>query len=359
VCKKNRYRLTHCLPPRPDKPGNGPLRRSKRPLIIASRKSALARIQAQAVGQALARLNPTLSVIYKWIESEGDQLLHIPLTNQGGKGLFAKAVELALLEKKADIAVHSLKDLPVDLTPGLTISAIPQREDVRDCLVSQTDAHTLLDLPPNAVVGSASPRRAAQLLRIRPDIKITLIRGNVETRLRKVLGADKVNPHIISPIGPTPVDIGPLEYHATLLAVAGLNRLGLSHFAAHPIDTATMLPASAQGALAIQCRSDDHVTLSRTLVLNDPVTSTAVHAERNIVELLEGDCHSPIAALVTRLSADRYRLEARVIAADGKRMVQATGESNVRTLGKAVQALVADLKSQGAKDILQSATDAS
>ncbi len=325
-------------------------------MIIASRKSALARIQAQAVGQALARLNPTLSVIYKWIESEGDQLLNIPLTNQGGKGLFAKAVEQALLEKKADIAVHSLKDIPVNLTPGLTISAIPRREDPRDCLVSQVDAPTFDQLPLGAVVGSASPRRAAQLLRLRPDLKITLIRGNVETRLRKVLGSEKVNPHIPNAHGPAPIDTAPPQFDATLLAVAGLNRLGLGHFAAHPIATDIMLPAAAQGALAIQCRSDDHVTLSRTLVLNDPVTSTAVHAERHIVELLEGDCHSPIAALVTRLSADRYLLQARVISHDGQRMAQATAESPVRTLGKSVQSLVADLKSQDAQGILASAS---
>ncbi len=332
------------------------MRHSKRPLIIASRKSALARIQAQAVGQALAKLNPALSVIYKWIESEGDQLLNIPLTNQGGKGLFAKAVEQALLEKKADIAVHSLKDIPVNLTPGLTISAIPRREDVRDCLVSQIDAATPAHLSPGAVVGSASPRRAAQLLRLRPDLKLKLIRGNVETRLRKVLGHEKVSPYVAAPIGVPLVDAVPLEFDATLLAVAGLNRLNLARFAAHPIDPQVMLPAAAQGALAIQCRSDDHVTLSRTLMLNDPVTSTAVHAERNIVELLEGDCHSPIAALVIRLSADKYRLQARVISPDGSRMAEAHAESPVRTLGKAVNALVEDLKKQDAKAILQMAS---
>jgi hydroxymethylbilane synthase len=336
------------------------LRHSKRPLIIASRKSALARNQAQAVGQLLARLNPALSVIYRWIESEGDLLLNVPLSSAGGKGLFAKAVELALIEKKADIAVHSLKDLPVDLTPGLTISAIPRREDVRDCLVSQTDAATPADLPPNAVVGSASPRRAAQLLRIRPDLKIRLIRGNVETRLRKVLGSQKIAPFIKHAIGPMVApDASTVEFDATLLAVAGLNRLNLVQFAVHPIDIQTMLPAAAQGALAIQCRSDDHVTLSRTILLNDPITSTAVHAERNIVQLLEGDCHSPIAALVQRLSADKYHLQARVISHDGTRMAEAQAESTVRSLGKTVIALVEDLKNQDAKGILKDASQSS
>jgi hydroxymethylbilane synthase len=325
------------------------LRRSKRPLIIASRKSALAKAQAQAVGRALSKLHPGLELVYKWIESEGDQLANARLADAGGKGLFAKAVEAELLAKRADIAVHSLKDLPVEKTIGLSISAIPHREDPRDCLVSRLGVTRVEDLPRSALVGTASPRRAAQLLQARPDLKVGLIRGNVETRLRKVLG------HECIPAEET-AKVILAEFDATLLAIAGLNRLGLQRFAASPVPTDLILPAAAQGALAIQCRSDDHVTISRTLLLNDPVTSTAVHAERQVIKLLQGDCHSPVGVLANYLGDGRYAIQARVISGDGSRSAQASVEAPIKTLGKAVNQLVKNLQEQGASQILSHST---
>lgn len=329
------------------------MRRSTRPLIIASRKSLLARAQARMIGETLARVNPGVTIDYLWLESEGDQLPDQPLANAGGKGLFVRAVERALTEKRADLAVHSLKDMPAGDAQGeLVIAAVPPRADVRDCLVSRSSAKSLAELPAGAVVGTSSPRRAAQVLRLRGSLRIEPIRGNIDTRLRKVT-ADAP-------------DRGP--YDATLLAVAGLERAGMGDRAVHPIDPADVLPAACQGALALQCRSDDHVTLRRCLPLNDPASSAAVHAERAVVAGLKGDCDSPIAVLCESLPAGEgaanldgpkvrkgdplIRLRARVLSPDGKRCAESDITAPARLTKHAVRQTLATLTQQGAKSIL-------
>lgn len=313
-----------------------PVRRSRKPIVIASRRSRLARIQAELVGGVLGKLHPQLDVQFRWIESEGDKHADRSLADVGGKGLFTHALERAVLAGDADLAVHSLKDLPAIDTPGLSLAAVPARADVRDCLVSRDDAAGLDELPPEAVVGTSSPRRAAQVLRHRPDLRIDLIRGNVDTRLGKVLEGD-------SP-----------RYDATLLAVAGLLRLDLREHTRHIIALETVLPAACQGALAIQCRSDDHVALTRCLPLNDPTTASAVHAERQLVAALQGDCHSPIAVFCEPVppqsrskrntDAHWYRLRARVLSQDGATCLavdEITSPKNLRrTVKKAVDQLV-------------------
>jgi hydroxymethylbilane synthase len=313
------------------------LRKSSRPLVIVARRSLLARAQTEMVGQALARLHPGVQVSYHWIESEGDRLADAALAEAGGKGLFATALERELLAGRADLAVHSLKDLPAQQlgakTNGLTIAAIPARADVRDCLVSQSGAATIEALPPGAVLGTASPRRASQVLRIRGDLKIKLIRGNVDTRIRKVL-VDK-------------------QFDATLLAKAGLERASLSEHANHPIDPAVILPAACQGALALQCRADDHVTLLRCLPLNHSVTATAVHTERSIVAALGGDCHSAIAALA-ETSGLGLKIQVRVLSADGKTCLEALDESPLKSLGKMIKRVVASLQGRGSAAVLRS-----
>ena len=317
------------------------MRRSRNPIVIASRRSLLARAQAQVVGRALQRLHPQVELEFVWIESEGDRQLGRTLASSGGKGLFARAVERALLTGEADVAVHSLKDLPTQLTPELTLAAIPRRGDARDCLIAP-EAATIAALPPEAVVGTASPRRCAQLLHLRPDLQVTLLRGNVETRLRKVLEQHEVD--------------------ATLLSVAGLKRAGLARYADQPIDPELILPAAGQGALAIQCRQDDHVALSRCLPLNDPGTSAAVHFERDVVAGLGGTCHSPIAvyARPTGAGAAAFALRARVLSPDGltcldtKPLRAATGQ-----LAGAARRMVQALLDQGAAAVLHAAeTDA-
>jgi hydroxymethylbilane synthase len=330
------------------------VRRSRRPLRIASRRSHLARAQAEAVGQSLGRLHPNVRVEYVWIESEGDRQGDRPLSESGGKGLFVRAVERALLEDRADVAVHSMKDVPAgdDGRPGvaLSIAAVPARADVHDCLItpaSEADGADrgeprIEDLPPSPVVGTASPRRAAQLLRLRGDVRIELIRGNIETRLRKV------------------VEDG--RFAATLLAAAGLLRVDLHTYASQRIPLDQMLPAAGQGALAVQCRADDHVTLRRCLPLNDPAAAQAVHAERRVVAALHGDCHSAIAVLVEPLQVEHngrptagYRLRARVLSGDGRQMAAYDDQGPARGLSALVSACIEHLEAQGAADLLKRA----
>ncbi|MCC7407636.1 MAG: hydroxymethylbilane synthase [Phycisphaeraceae bacterium] len=347
------------------------MRRSRRPIVIASRKSLLARTQAEQVGRLLSQLHPQLSVEFCWVESEGDQNPQAPLAanTSGVKGLFTRAVAKAVLEGRADLAVHSMKDMPADsaggfepavkrgrgrprsLPPaegvagaGLIIAAVPARVDPRDCLVGP-GVTSLDDLPPSAAVGTSSPRRAAQLLRSRPDLKIELIRGNIDTRLRKVM-QDR-------------------QHAATLLAAAGMLRAGFAEHAASPLDPSMILPAAGQGALAVQCRSDDHTTLARCLPLNDPISAAAVHAERAVLRALGGDCHSAIAVLVEPIrwttspssrSGAGWRLRSRVISHDGQRMAEVDLSGPDKALDRLVREAVDALLAQGAKDILAQST---
>ncbi len=319
------------------------MRRSRKPIVIASRRSRLAVAQAERVGQALAKLHPRIAVEYRWIESEGDREAG-PLARLGGKGLFTRSIEKALLAEEADIAVHSLKDLPARDVSGLTIAAIPKRADVRDCLIAREPVASVDRLPQGAVVGTSSPRRAAQLLARRPDLRIESIRGNVETRLAKVLDGQHDG----------------ADYDATLLAHAGLTRLGLEQHTRVAIDPDVILPASCQGALAIQCRSDDHVTLTRCLPLNNPGGSTAAHAERQIVAGLGAGCHSALAVFVepTTLQAGDapgYRVRARVLSHDGRSQIDADNVTPAKELRRLVQHTVRELVRRGARSLLADA----
>ena len=313
------------------------MRRSVRPIVIASRRSLLARVQAEAVGRSLHRLSPQVELEFRWIESEGDRQIDQSLASSGGKGLFVRAVEQALLDGQADLAVHSLKDLPVELTPGLAIAAVPRRADPRDCLIAP-EAASVDQLPQGAVVGTASPRRGAQLRQMRPDLRTALLRGNIETRLRKVLDDREVD--------------------ATLLSMAGLQRAGLGRHADKPIDVSRMLPSAGQGALAIQCRVDDHVSMSRCLPLNDPATSAAVHFERQVVWGLQGSCHSPIAVYASPADdvARTFDLCARVLSLDGKICLESTDLAvSSGGLARAADRMVGSLVDRGAAAVLQAA----
>ena len=309
---------------------------SLRTIVIASRRSRLARIQAQTVGQMITQADPSVAVEYRWIESQGDQLAHTSLADVGGKGLFAHAVEQTLLSKEADLAVHSLKDLPAnEPTDQLIIAAVLPRADVRDCLISPV-ATTLQQLPQGATLGTASPRRAAQALRLRPDLRIELIRGNIETRLRKVQTQGR--------------------YDATLLAVAGLQRAGLEEHAVNQIDPSIMLPAAGQGALAVQCRADDQDTRTRCAPLNDAPTATAVHAERRIVAAMNGDCHSPIAVLIEPTdnnTATQFEIRARVLSLDGKTCLTAEQNAKAEQLDHTTEQVISRLRQDGCDELLR------
>jgi len=312
------------------------MRRSHKPITIASRRSPLARAQAQAVGRALSDAGGGVKIEYHWIDSQGDQLPHVLLADAGGKGLFAHVVEQAVRNQEADIAVHSLKDLPAnEPAEGLVIAAVPRRADVRDWVISQGSV-SLEQFPQGATLGTASPRRAAQIKKLRPDITTGLIRGNIETRLKKVLEQR--------------------QYDATLLAVAGLRRAGLSEHIQCPLDPSVMLPAAGQGALAIQCRADHHATLSRCLLLNDPATSAAVHAERHIVAALGGDCHSPIAVFAQPIDTDTgngFRVRAQVLSPDGQKSIEVDMQAGANQLRQLVSRVITQLHEKGSKQLLE------
>ncbi|MEM6459239.1 MAG: hydroxymethylbilane synthase [Planctomycetota bacterium] len=318
--------------------------------MIASRSSRLARVQAELVARALRKLHP-VEVSIHWVRSEGDAVTSGSLAEAGGKGLFTRAVDRAVLDGPADLAVHSLKDLPVDPAesiPGMTLAATPKRSVVHDCLVSAKRYASLRDLPQGAVVGTSSPRRAAQVRRLRPDADVRLLRGNVDSRVHKVLSDD----------GPT--------YDAALLAAAGLKRLGLAEHADRPLRVEDVLPPACQGALGLTCRSTDHVTLTRCLPLNAAATSTAVTHERELVRLLGADCYSPIAVLAqpvdpaetrAKRNADShwFRLRARLCSPDGREVLEADEKCKTGDLRRVVKAVAERLRDRGAAELLQEA----
>lgn len=241
-------------------------------LKIATRKSALALWQAEFVKAELESYHPHLQVELVPLESRGDKILDVPLAKVGGKGLFVKELEHALLEGKADIAVHSMKDVPMDFPPGLGLVTICEREDPRDAWISDKIL-SLLDAPAGAVIGTSSLRRQSQLLALRPDLEVTFLRGNVNTRLKKL-------------------DSG--EYDAIILAAAGLKRLQMSERITSFISPETILPAGGQGAVGIECRVDDRATQALLAPLHHQLTAEAVTAERAMNKKLEGGCQVPI-----------------------------------------------------------------
>lgn len=269
-------------------------------LRLGTRTSRLATWQAEHVADALRQSWPGLEVELVPFVTQGDKTLDKPLPEIGGKGLFTLELEAALLDGRIDLAVHSLKDLPTDDPDGLTVGATTRREDPRDVWISPSGA-ALADLPDGATVGTSSLRRGAQLLRVRPDLVIRSIRGNVETRIRKVEARD--------------------AYDAGVLALAGLHRLGITDRAAAVLDLDTMLPAPGQAALGIQVRAGDEAVGRLVGALDHAETRAAVTAERAFLAGLGGGCSAPIAALGT-VDGDTLHLRARVVSTDGARTVE-------------------------------------
>jgi len=304
-------------------------------MLFATRPSTLARWQTDWVIARLRRAWPDLDYEPVVMTTQGDRRLDQPLPEIGGKGVFTQELEAALLEGRVDAAVHSLKDLPVENPPNLTIGCIPERAETRDAWISAR-GWTLTDLPFQARVGTSSLRRAAQVKRLRPDIEIVSLRGNVDTRLRKALDG---------------------EYDAIVLAGAGLLRLGLETHVTAWLPYDVMLPAPGQGALAVQCRSDDYQTLSRLAALEDSATRREVSAERAFLSGLGGGCAVPVAAYAEADDSSNdvagvVRLTGLVCDLDGRRSTRVQGEgSDPAALGKqmAQRALA-----EGAREILNS-----
>lgn len=300
-------------------------------ITIATRESALALWQANFIRDRLLEADPELTVHILGMTTQGDRWLNAPLKKIGGKGLFIKELEAAMLEGRADLAVHSVKDLPAHLPEGFSLPLIGYRDDVRDVLLGAPEG--LAALPPNARVGSSSPRRQAQLLAMRPDLRVESIRGNVQTRLSKL-------------------DSG--EFDAIVLAQAGLSRLGLARSDGYPFSVAQCLPAPGQGALGIEIVSDSPVqALLETLIDTD--VARCVKAERGISAGLGADCALPVAAHAVLTTNGEIQLRALVAEADGSRILRAEGLG--AEPGPLAQELVEQLLSQGADSILANARD--
>ena len=269
-------------------------------IIIGTRASKLALWQAEYVKRRLEEKYPELSVALKKMTTKGDRILDAPLAKIGGKGLFTKELEDAMLEGEVDIAVHSLKDMPTEVPSGLIISAITKRFDVGDAIVS-SKYEALADLPEGAKVGTSSLRRKAQLLHERPDLDIHDLRGNVGTRLDKLESEN---------------------FDAVILAVAGLKRLGFGDRITEVIGQKIMLPAVGQGALAIETREDDKAVRARIDFLNDPSTVTAAKAERAFLSRVQGGCQVPVGVYATEVKTVLH-VEAVIASLDGMRLYRA------------------------------------
>jgi len=270
------------------------------PLRIATRKSKLALWQAEHVAALLRRAHPGIGIELVPLSTQGDRIQDRTLAAIGGKGLFIKELEVAMLEQRADIAVHSMKDVPADIPGEFAIAAVLERADARDALLARNGISRLEDLPPGARVGTSSLRRQAQLRAARPDLSIEMLRGNVDTRLRRL-------------------DAGDLD--AILLACAGLIRLGLESRISARLDPKLCLPAVSQGIIGIECRGADARTRALLQVLEDFGTRQVLEAERSFAARLAGSCQSPIAAFA-QLHGEHLTLEGLVAEPDGSRVLR-------------------------------------
>jgi len=296
-------------------------------LRLATRGSALAWGQSSHVAEALRALGHDVELVR--ITTHGD-VSTAPLTSMGGAGVFVGAVRAAVLDGRADFAVHSFKDLPTAAEPGLVLAAVPTREDPVDALCS-SGGRSLAELPPGASVGTGSPRRAAQLRAMRPDLSVVEIRGNVETRLARA-GTD---------------------LDAVILAAAGLRRIGLAEHISERFDPAVFLPAPSQGALALECRSDDDAVRAALAELDDPASRWAALAERGVLAGLQAGCAAPVAAYAT-VNGDHGQLNAVVVTEDGslRLTAQATAAADERGASTVADLVVSDLLGQGAATVV-------
>jgi hydroxymethylbilane synthase len=298
-------------------------------LRIATRKSPLALWQAEHVRSRLQQLHPGLRVELVTMSTQGDRVLDSPLAKIGGKGLFVKELEQGMLAGQADIAVHSMKDVPAELPPGLEIGAILEREDPRDAFVSNRFG-ALAELPQGARVGTSSLRRQCQLRAVRPDLEILDLRGNVNTRLAKL-------------------DAG--DYDAIVLASAGLKRLGMAERISRALEPEDMLPAIAQGVIGIECRSDDAEVKALIAPLNHAETGLRTQAERAMNAALAGGCQAPVAGFST-ITGDSIELRGLVGWPDGSAIVRGEISGPAAAAARLGEQLATELLEQGARPIL-------
>lgn len=303
---------------------------SRRKLTIATRGSALALKQANWVKDKLQEEHSGLEVDLIIIKTKGDKILDVPLAKVGGKGLFVKEIEDAILDGRADLAVHSMKDVPTELPDGLFIAVTPEREDYRDALIT-VSGKGFKDLPENARIGTSSLRRQAQLKRLRPDFQIVSLRGNIDTRLKKLTTENM---------------------DAIVLASAGLNRMGMSDRISRLIEPETMIPAIAQGALGIEARKNDLEILDILAFLNHEKTALCVSAERAFLKTMEGGCQVPLGALA-RLDDGRLTLNGFVADPDGVRFFSDSVEGDEKNAKHIGASLAESLLGRGGREIMK------
>ena len=297
---------------------------------VATRGSKLALWQAEHIAERLKSQDPDLAVELKIIKTSGDKIQDVPLAQVGGKGLFVKEIEEALLAGEADLAVHSMKDMPAETVSGLTLGVIPERDDHTDSLLS-TEYDGLDGLPPGSVVGTSSLRRQAQLLNLRPDLQVEPLRGNLDTRLRKLEQG---------------------LFAAIIVATVGLKRLGLSARYQTALCSPEFLPAIGQGALGIEYRQGDRTMEERLQFLNDAVTQATVTAERAFLHELEGGCQVPIGGLARMDGPKSLVLEGLVAEVDGKRLIRRSGQGKVEDAEGIGRRVARNILDNGGKAIL-------
>jgi hydroxymethylbilane synthase len=298
--------------------------------VLGTRGSRLALWQAEWVQARLREIAPGITVTLKRIRTSGDKIRDVPLAKIGGKGLFVKEIEEALLQGRIDLAVHSMKDVPTVLPDGLEILCVPEREDARDVLVSR-DGQVFAQLRVGARVGTSSLRRQAQLLHRRPDLQIAMLRGNLDTRLRKLQAG---------------------EFDVVIVAAAGLKRMGWDDQITEYLPLEVSLPAIGQGALALEGRRADTFVRDLVAALEHPPTRAAVTAERALLERLEGGCQVPIAAH-GRVEGEQLCLEGLIASVDGRRLVRNRIEGPAANAGELGRRLAEQLLAQGGDAILR------
>lgn len=297
---------------------------------IATRKSPLALWQANFIKTQLLQLWPDLRVELCPMSTTGDQFLKDKLLTQGGKGLFVKELEQALLAHKADIAVHSMKDVPTELPKGLVLPIICERANPKDAFVSLKYT-SFKALPKGACIGTASLRRQAHILALRPDLNVVTLRGNIQTRLDKLAQG---------------------EYDAIILAAAGLERMGLEQHIREQLSTDIFLPACGQGALSIECRANDAKTIALIAPLHHQASAIAVNAEREVNRLLGGNCHVPLAVFCEHLSEQELSLRAQIMKIDGSYRIEAKHQGPSNKALTFAKHCADDLLKQGGADLL-------
>ena len=302
-----------------------------RKIIIGTRRSKLAMAQANYIQHTLTEKNPGIVFELKEIVTQGDRIQDVPLDQMGGIGVFTKEIETALLEKEIDLAVHSAKDLPANMPEGLVIMAVPEREAVEDVFIGK-NVFLFKDLPQGARIGTSSQRRKAQLLALRPDLDIVSLRGNLDTRLRKLKDE---------------------ELDGIILAQAGLKRLGMTDVRYEVLSAYSFLPAIGQGALGIQGRTSDDYVMNIVKSINHQESFCRLQAERALLETMQGGCSVPIAAL-TEIKDDRITMIGRVLSPDGIETISEKITGNIADSINIGQQMAKKLKEYGADRILAS-----